>query len=422
MHEHEQAAAAADQVVEQTFLSPRVVDAATLAEFGESLSELLRRAAEQRELLRLTVTEGENVSATLRDTTGQAAEKLRPALKLLPTIEQKLAQADQAVTRATHAAETAERAAGRAAQAAADEGVAALQAAQRALDAAMERARTLEGRLGQLSQRAEAALLRLDSECKSRLDTAAKHAQDVLGSLVAELDSHAERTLEHLSGLIDERRAAAEAALAEPLSVGAPHEGDPDPRPPTDATTIATTTTAPADDATGLLARAEETRAAIEAMFASLRSRAGEEIASLEAEAVDAEQRAAAATAKVHETEELARAAEARLEAVHRELTAVDERGREIAVMATHALTAFDEELAARMHAVREMMEQLASVTNGQAEAKPAPAQSGPIQSAPAHAAPAQSAEVKPAREAAFIRIDRPAQSDTPGLPGRLQI
>jgi hypothetical protein len=418
MHEHEQAAAAADQVVEQTFLSPRVVDAATLAEFGESLSELLRRAAEQRELLRLTVTEGENVSATLRDTTGQAAEKLRPALKLLPTIEQKLAQADQAVTRATHAAETAERAAGRAAQAAADEGVATLQAAQRALDAAMERARTLEGRLGQLSQRAEAALLRLDSECKSRLDTAANHAQDVLGSLVAELDSHAERTLEHLSGLIDERRAAAEAALAEPLSVGAPHEGDPDPRPPTDATT----TTAPADDATGLLARAEETRATIEAMFVSLRSRAGEEIASLEAEAVDAEQRAAAATAKVHETEELARAAEARLEAVHRELTAVDERGREIAVMATHALTAFDEELAARMHAVREMMEQLASVTNGQAEAKAAPAQSGPIQSAPTHAAPAQSAEVKPAREAAFIRIDRPAQSDTPGLPGRLQI
>ncbi|HZW09800.1 MAG TPA: hypothetical protein VFF69_07845 [Phycisphaerales bacterium] len=398
MHENEHAAAAAQQAVEQAFLSPRVVDAATLAEFGESMRELIRHAAEQRELLRLTLAESGTVSATLREASAQATEKLRPAAKLVPTIDHKLAQAEQALARAAQAIEAAERAAGQAAKTAADEGVAAVRGAHRALDEAMERARGLEARLGRLTDGAESAVQRLETECKSRLEGAARHAHDLLGTIVGELDSRAEQAIHRLSALVDERRAAAEAALGAPLSIGGARSDAPQPADVDQAAEAAT-----------LLGHAQEARAEIETLFASLKSRARAEITSLEAEAIDAEQRAAHAAAKVHETEELARAAEARLSAVRRELAAVDDRGREIATMASQALAAFDQELSARMHAVREMMEQLASVTNGAPHAPPA------------NAALAAT-EVKPPRDAAFVRIDRPMHGDSPGLPGRLRI
>ncbi len=402
MNENERAAAVADRVVEEAFLSPRVVDAATLSEFAGSLGELIRRAAEQREHLRRTVAEGENVAATLRDATGQAGEKLRPALKLIPTIDQKLAQAEQAMSRAAEAAQTAERAAGEAARAVTAEGAVALRAAQAALDEALERARVLESRLGQLSHRAEEAIERLDRECRERLDAAARHAQDVLGTTVAEIDARAEQTLERLGSLIEDRRAAAEAALAEPLAIGRPRAGGGESAEPPAPCGL---------DPDRVLAATQDAREEVESLMQAARAQVREHIGSLEAEARRAEQRAAEAGARAHEADSLAAAAEERLAAVRRELASVDQRGREIASMASQALAAFDDELTGRMHAVREMMEQLASLTSERTQDQTATA-----------LPPAQATEPKPAREPAFIRIDRPTHAEAPGLPGRLRI
>ena len=445
MGETGRAATETERVVDEVFLSPRVVDSATFAEFAESLGELLRRAAEQREHLRRTVAEGESVASTLRDSTSQATEKLRPAAKLVPAIDQKLSLVEEMLVRADEATRSLERCVGEATKAASGDGIAAARQAQQAIDQSLSRARELEGRLGQLAQRAEMAVELLNTECKGKLDTAASHAQDVLGTLVAEIDTRAERALERLTALIDERKDAAEAALTEALAVGARAA---DSALEADAAMDETTAAVSAEDeaAAAELVAAARAREEIEALLDALREQVRERRQTVEAVSQEAEDRVAAelgAAARAREeveslldslraqareraldiergsdeAEQRAAAAEARLAIVRQELASVDARGREIAAAANQALAAFDEELAGRMHAVREMMEQLASISGGEARTPDAPPRPD---GAPA---PTATVESKPLREpAGFVRIDRPVGSETPaGLPGHLK-
>ncbi|MCC7388452.1 MAG: hypothetical protein IT431_06750 [Phycisphaerales bacterium] len=441
----------ASQLIEETFLSPRVVDGALLREFADSLRVLLSQAAAQRDLLRSAVAEGRSVADTLNDTASKAGEKLRPVVKLIPTIDQKLAQAEDALTRANDAAASAERAAGEAAKAAAEEGAVALRQAQEAFDAALARAREIEARLGRSADRAEQAVEALDRECRHRLDaasrhaedvlastaaeldaraepaadaferdcrarleTVARHAQDVLGTLVAELDARAEAAMGRLTLLLEERHAAAEAAVRECIDIGEPigaHGPAPD-NALGEATTAGTAT---------VTAAAAEACAEIEAIIQSIKTRADSMTEALDIQASRTAAQAEEAARRAEHAQRLAETAEARLEAAETQLRLIDERGREIAANASQALGAFDEQLGARMHTIREMMEQLASLT----VTPPHPEQSEPA------AAPAptvrpiaiQTAEPKPGADAArFVRIDRPAGAPTPaGLPGRLK-
>ena len=416
----DQTALAATQMIEETFLSPRVVDGALLSEFAESLRGLLGQAAAQREQLRTAVTQGEAVAQSLTDTANKAGEKLRPAVKLIPTIDQKLAQAEEALTRATKAAASAEHAAGEAARTATAEGAVALRQARQSFDTALERARDLEARLGQLTERAEMAVEALDTECRSRLNTATKHAQDVLGTLVAELDARAEEAIGRLTALLDERRAAAEAAVSEVIEIGRTAETDPMGGPPPSETPPAAPhpaeTPAAAASLGAATAAAAEACADIETLIESIKSRAEATSEQLADHAARAMQRAEEATRKAAQAEELARVAGARLEVAQEQLRLIDERGREIAAGASQALAAFDAELTGRMHAVREMMEQLASVTDRR-EPTRTPSQQP-------HATPTPTPEIKPTGETPqLVRIDRPAgESDAgAGLPGRLR-
>ena len=247
-----------EEVVEGAFLSPRVVDAATLAEFAESLQFLIRRAAEQRELLRGVVDEGESVSATLRDVSAQAGERLRPAVKLLPALDEQMTRAgdlaraaetaatearraaeearaiadaarrasEDAQRTATEATERAERVIenARAATAARDEiapprdeaaeakGEKALAKAKRSLDASARRAEELEGRLESITARASEAVRGAEQACRERLDEASRCASDHLATFGAELGSRANAIV---AGAIERlERAAREAATA----------------------------------------------------------------------------------------------------------------------------------------------------------------------------------------------------------------
>ncbi|MBK7404075.1 MAG: hypothetical protein IPJ41_05455 [Phycisphaerales bacterium] len=421
MDESGRAATEAGRVVEEAFLSPRVVDSATLAEFAESLGELLRRAAEQREHLRRTVAEGESVASNLRDATSQATEKLRPAAKLMPALEQRLSQAEQLIKTAGDAAGTLERTVFDAAKAASGEGLAAAQAAQRAIEQSLERARDVEARLGQLAQRADMAVELLNAECRQRLESAASHAQDVLGTMIAEIDTRADGAVARITSLIEERQAAAEAAMAEPLSLGGSSDG------PADSATVQAHDIGPEIERLTEELRPRLTteiaagvRKEIDGLIDSVREQVGQRGRYLDERSRALDERAQRIEARATEAVELATAAEARLEAVRRELALTDERGREIAGAAGQALSAFDDELAQRMHAVREMMEQLASVT-GTTAASNLPGGAAAPDEGPAHA-PAATVESKPAREPGFMRIDRPLHGDTSaGLPGRLK-
>jgi len=409
---------AATQFVEATFLSPRVVDGALLGEFAESLRGLLGTAASQREQLLAAVTRGEAIAQSLADTAAKAGETLRPAIKLIPTIDQKLAHADEALARAGEAA-----AAGEAARAANEEGAAALRHARLAFDTALERARELEARLGNLTERAQSAIGALDTECRSRLDTAARHAQDVLGTMVAELDARAEEAIGRLTALLNDRRAAAEAAVGEAVEFGGSHADGTAVAPRVEAVPAAEAADETADGSAALrtaTAAAAAACADVEALIESIRSRTESMAGALEARAGRAVRQVGEAARRAEEVERAAGVAEARLQAAEEQLRLIDERGREIATGASQALAAFDAELTGRMHTIREMMEQLASVTDrhestGGSGSEPRPT------TAPATA---PDAEIQPTNEAArFIRIDRPAGESEPGggLPGRLR-
>lgn len=425
------------EVLEEVFLSPRVVDAALLSEFAESLREMLEGAAAEREQLRAAVTAGESVAETLNQTAAKAGEKLRPAVKLLPTIDQKLAQAEAALARADEAAQRAEATAGQAAKTEAEEaaraavreaneeGAAVLREAQAAFEATLERTRQLEGRLGQLTQRAELAIEALETECKGRLDNATRHAQDVLGTMVAEVDARAEEAIARLTALVEDRRAAAEAAVGESIEIGTPADGNTPEGTP--AETGATSAEA--------MAAAREAHADIETLIAAIKARTLRMADELEAHADEAARRVAGATEQARTTERMATTAEKRLAVAQDQLRLIDERGREIAAGASQALVAFDEELASRMHAVREMMEQLAAMTDRNAPAV--------AEQEPDALGKTQTAEVKPGGEGTkasdepkgpvgepkgFVRIDRPVEGNavdgrdaTEGPLGRLR-
>ncbi len=342
-------AAGTTTLAEEVFLSPRVVDAATYAEFAESLRGLLAEADRGREALRQAVGETEGVVKRLDETATQAGDKLRPAVRLIPTIDQKLKQAEDALERAAEAAGIAEQTASHVATAAAAESLTALQEAQTALDTAAERARSIEGKLGQAAERAEMAVEALDRECKERLEFASEHAQGVLGTLVAELDARAEEAIGRLTALLDERKTAAEAAMGEAIEIES------------------------------------EAQDGVSEMVAS---RAAEVL-----------ELAEAAASRAEAAQRQATAAEARLRAAEEQLRTIDQRGREIAEGASRALEMFDQELSTRMHAVRETIEQLVQVSEA-TSTSPTP---------PGPRPDTHAAEVKPTTESrGYVRIDRP--------------
>ncbi|QKK07390.1 MAG: hypothetical protein HND58_03970 [Planctomycetota bacterium] len=208
-----------EDAVEAVFLSPRVVDAAAFSEFAQSLRHLLVEAAEGRERLGRAIEETDGVVERLRGVASQAGEKLRPAVRLIPTIDQKLKQAEEALERASAAAEVAERTAGEAARAR-DGGERGCGSARRSKPTRPRpRATGLEDSLRQAIERAEATVASLGEESRTRVDEATGRARSAMDALVAELDGKIEAASERLAAMLEERDAAAATAMGRAIEI-----------------------------------------------------------------------------------------------------------------------------------------------------------------------------------------------------------
>lgn len=361
-HHDDRASGSPDAAVEEIFLSPRVVDAAAFAEFAQSLRHLLVEAAQGRERLGQAIEEADEVVERLRGIASQAGEKLRPAVRLIPTIDQKLKQAEEALERASAAAEVAERTAGEAARAATAESVVALREAQQAHEAAAARAAGLEDSLRKATERAETTVAALDEESRSRVDEATERARSAMDALVTELDGKIEAASARLTAMLEERDAAAAMAMGRAIEIASDEQDT-----------------------------------------------VGEKLESRVSQALD---RAEAAAARAEAAEQQAAAAEARLSAAEGQLRAIDQRGREIADGASRALAMFDKEITSRMHALLEAMDRLGPpietpVEAPVAETRPAEPRASEVKPARGPAA-SPIADGRSAESRGYVRIDRP--------------
>lgn len=356
-HHDDLASASPEAVVEEVFLSPRVVDAAAFAEFAQSLRHLLAEAAQGRERLGQAIDETDGVVERLRGVASQAGEKLRPAVRLIPTIDQKLKQAEEALERASAAAEVAERTAGEAARAATAESVVSLREAQQAHEAAASRAEGLEESLRRATERAETTVAALDQQSTARAEEATARARTSMDALVAELDGKIEAASARLAAMLEERDAAAAMAMGRAIEIASDEQDT-----------------------------------------------VSEKLESRVSQALD---RAEAAAARAEAAERQAAAAEERLIAAEGQLRAIDQRGREIADGASQALAMFDQEITGRMHALLDAMDRLGPPVAQSEATGPTPGAAAEVPSGEPRAS-----EIKPERGVAecrgYVRIDRP--------------
>jgi hypothetical protein len=90
--------AAPSSIVQEVFLTPRVLDAGTFATFSATLRELLTEADDRRTSLTHLSTEVSTLRDSLRALTTELESKLLTAVKVLPAIDQRLAKVNDALT------------------------------------------------------------------------------------------------------------------------------------------------------------------------------------------------------------------------------------------------------------------------------------------------------------------------------------
>ncbi len=83
-----------DSTLEQVFLSPRVVDERAYEELAGSLRALMKDAAGQSRALVNTTTEVKLLGDQLREATSQLQAKVETAVRVIPTLDQRVAKAE----------------------------------------------------------------------------------------------------------------------------------------------------------------------------------------------------------------------------------------------------------------------------------------------------------------------------------------
>ena len=92
---------------DEVFLSPRVVDQRAFEEFSGALKTLVRDAAQQKAALESSSVEVKELGQQLRDATKELQAKVETAVRVVPTLDQRVARAEEAASRAE--AQLAER-------------------------------------------------------------------------------------------------------------------------------------------------------------------------------------------------------------------------------------------------------------------------------------------------------------------------
>ena len=91
---------AATAVIDQVFLTPRVLDARAFTEYSATLQELLKEASGHQTTLQTVSAEMQSMRQGLRDAMNELQRRLDAATKVLPGIDQRLARAENLVAQA----------------------------------------------------------------------------------------------------------------------------------------------------------------------------------------------------------------------------------------------------------------------------------------------------------------------------------
>lgn len=90
-----------DHAASEIFLSPRVVDQRSFEEFSTLLKALVKDAANQSRTLATTTGEVRSLSQQLREATKELQARVETAVRVVPTLDQRVARAEQVLDRAT---------------------------------------------------------------------------------------------------------------------------------------------------------------------------------------------------------------------------------------------------------------------------------------------------------------------------------
>ncbi len=90
-------------VIDQVFLTPRVLDARAFTEYSATLQDLLKEAAGHQTSLQSVSSEVQALHQGLRDATTELQRRLDVAVRVLPGIDARLAKADKLVAEADQA-------------------------------------------------------------------------------------------------------------------------------------------------------------------------------------------------------------------------------------------------------------------------------------------------------------------------------
>lgn len=150
----------ADQVIDGVFLTPRVVDQRAFEEYSASLKELIREASGRGQALRAAVGDVKVLGDNLRQATKEITGRLETAVKVMPTLEQRLGKAEQVLQLASDRTRLAEH---------------------------LER--TLEGLISEKLASAEKRIGLMFEGLEKRLDDARKAKEERINALVAVFES-----------------------------------------------------------------------------------------------------------------------------------------------------------------------------------------------------------------------------------------
>lgn len=93
------AAGTVDRIVDDVFITPRVVDAVAQAQFAESLKAVIRDAHAQGESLSNGARETQGLAQNMRELSDRLKARLEVAGKILPTVEHHVGRAEALVSR-----------------------------------------------------------------------------------------------------------------------------------------------------------------------------------------------------------------------------------------------------------------------------------------------------------------------------------
>jgi len=189
-----------ERVMEEVFITPRVIDRGALEDYSTTLQDLIREAAGRGESLATASTDVKALGESLREATKELKSRLEVAVKIIPTLEQRLGKADQILQLTTDRVKLAEHL---------DKTIESLMA---------ERLAQVERRAAAIIESAEQREAALQATSKARLDEAVESATARLEALALAKVAESQERIAGAHREVVERSESAAAGLGPRLA------------------------------------------------------------------------------------------------------------------------------------------------------------------------------------------------------------